>query len=109
MAKTIEFKYDGEDYCLEFTRGSVVALEKKGFVIDDLMIKPMTTFPMLFSGAFLAHHRWTKSEVIETIYEKLVNKEELIAKLAEMYNDTLYTLLNDPEDESGNVKWGANF
>jgi len=69
----------------------------------------MTLLPTLFAGAFLAHHRSTKREVIDKIYESMPNKQELITKLAEMYNEPIAALLDEPEDEEGNVKWEASW
>ena len=87
MAKTLIFTYKGNDYTLEFTRRTIQQMERSGFVASDIDNKPMTTLPALFAGAFLAHHRFEKREVIDDIYAHMPNKEELIGKLAEMYND----------------------
>ena len=84
MAKQIRYTYDGVDYTLEFTRKSVETMERNGFVITEVFEKPMTLLPTLLAGAFLAHHRSTKREVIDKIYESMPNKQELITKLAEM-------------------------
>ena len=84
MAKQLHFTYDGKDYTLEFTRRTVAEMEKKGFIASDITEKPMTTLPALFAGAFLAHHRFVKSDIIDNIYSKLTKKEDLIGKLAEM-------------------------
>ncbi len=109
MAKRLVFKYDGTDYTLEFTRRTVKEMESRGFKITEITDKPMTHLPALFAGAFLAHHKSTKQEVINAIYSKLTEKTELINKLAEMYNDTIMTLMEDPEDDKGNVTWTANW
>ena len=109
MAKQIRFTYDGVDYTLEFTRKSVETMERNGFVITEVFEKPMTLLPTLFAGAFLAHHRFVKRDVIDKIYESLPNKQDLIAKLAEMYNEPIAALLDEPEDEEGNVKWEATW
>ena len=41
--------------------------------------------------------------------KKMTNKEDLISKLAEMYNDPLQTLIEEPEENEGNVNWTASF
>lgn len=69
----------------------------------------MSTLPELFAGAFLAHHRFLKREVIDEIYSKMTNKEALIGKLAEMYNEPILTLMEEPEENEGNVSWTASF
>ena len=110
MAKQIRFEYKGQEYILEFTRKSIEMMERQGFVASDIIEKPMTTLPALFAGAFLAHHRNVKKELIDEIFSKMTNKEELIRKLAEMYNEPIMALMDepDPKDE-GNVKWEAIF
>lgn len=109
MSKTLEFSYEGKDYCLEFTRRSIETMERNGFVVSDIKDKPMLTLPTLFAGAFLAHHKFVRRDVIDAIYEKMTNKQELIGKLAEMYNEPINALVNDPAEDSGNVSWTANW
>ncbi len=109
MAKQLNFTFDGKDYVLEFTRRTVADMEKKGFVASDITDKPMTTLPALFAGAFLAHHRFIKSDVIDDIYDHLTKKEDLIGKLAEMYNEPIMSLVAEPEDSKGNVDWTATW
>lgn len=109
MAKTIQFTYEGTDYTLEFTRRTVKQMERNGFKVEDVFDKPMTLLPQFFEGAFLAHHRNVKSETVEAIYKRLPDKQSLIEKLVEMYNDTFNTLLDEPEDDSKKVEWRADF
>jgi len=109
MAKQLNFTYEGKDYTLEFTRRTVTEMERKGFIAADVEQKPMSTLPALFEGAFLAHHRFVKKEVIDEIFAKLGNKQELIGKLAEMYNEPILALVEEPEDTAGNVNWAANW
>lgn len=109
MAKQLTFTFDGKDYTLEFTRRTVSEMEKNGFVASDIETKPMTVLPALFEGAFLAHHRFEKRDVIQTIYSKLTKKEELIGKLAEMYNEPIMELVAEPEGSKGNVNWTASW
>ena len=109
MAKSITILHEDTEYTLEFTRKSIETMERQGFVAKDLATRPVSTLPVLFAGAFLAHHKFLKKEVIDTIFKKLSNKDDLIEKLVEMYNDPLETLMTDSEDTSGNVTWGANW
>ena len=99
MAKqlTINDPTTGVTYTLEYTRKTVEAMEKNGFVAADVERKPMTLLPALFAGAFLAHHRFVKRDVIDNIYARMNHKDELIAALVEMYNDPLLSLLDEPE------------
>lgn len=109
MAKQLNFTYDGKDYTLEFTRRTVAEIEKKGFIASDITEKPMTTLPALFAGAFLAHHRFVKEDIINDIYSKLTKKEDLIGKLAEMYNEPILALVEEPEKAEGNLDWTATW
>lgn len=109
MAKQLIFSFEDKEYTLEFTRRTVAEMEKKGFVASDITDKPMTTLPALFAGAFLAHHRFVKEDVIDNIYSKLTKKEDLIGKLAEMYNEPIMALVQEPEEDKGNVNWTATW
>ena len=109
MAKQLTFTYDGKDYTLEFTRRTVSEMEKKGFIASDITDKPMTTLPALFAGAFLAHHRFVKEDIINDIYSKLTKKEDLIGKLAETYNEPILALVEEPEKAEGNLDWTATW
>ena len=109
MSKQLSFTYEDKEYCLEFTRKSVEQMERSGFKANDINDKPMTVLPALFKGAFLAHHRFEKQEVIDKIFEKMTNKGELISKLAEMYNEPIVALVDEPEENEGNVSWTASW
>ena len=109
MSKQLRFTYQDKEYVLEYTRKSVEAMERKGFVASDIESKPVTVLPALFAGAFLANHRFVKQEVIDEIYSKLTNKTELIGKLAEMYNEPIMALIDEPEESAGNVDWTASW
>lgn len=113
MAKqlTINDPVSSVTYTLEFTRKTIELMEKNGFVAADMERKPMTLLPALFAGAFLAHHRFVKRDVIDAIYAKLNHKDELIGALVEMYNEPLMALLDEPEQENdeGNLSWKAGW
>ena len=109
MAKQLKFTFEDKEYVLEFTRRTVTEMERKGFVAADVENKPMSTLPALFEGAFLAHHRFVKKDVIDNIFAHMTNKEDLIGKLAEMYNEPIMALVEEPEANEGNVSWTANW
>ena len=109
MNKQLKFTYQDKEYCLEFTRKSVETMERNGFVASDIMDKPMTVLPALFRGAFLANHRFVKTEVVDEIFSKMTNKSELIGKLSDMYNEPILTLVGEPEESEGNVEWTASW
>jgi hypothetical protein len=105
MSKQLNFKYNGTEYTLEFTRRTVEQMEREGFVADDLKSKPLTMLPTLFAGAFKANHRYVKREVIDEIYSKMTNKADLIGKLAEMYNEPIMALIDEPAESAENLTW----
>lgn len=105
MSKQLNFKYNGTEYTLEFTRRTVEQMEREGFVADDIKTRPVTMLPTLFAGAFKAHHRYVKREVIDEIYSKMTNKADLIGKLAEMYNEPIAALIDEPVESSENLTW----
>lgn len=109
MNKQLRFTYQNQEFCLEYTRRSVEIMEKKGFVASDIETKPVTILPALFAGAFLANHRYVKQDVIDEIYSKMTNKQELIGKLAEMYNEPIMALVDEPDESEGNLGWTANW
>ena len=109
MSKQLKFTYQDKEYCLEYTRKSVETMEKNGFRASDIEDKPMLTLPALFAGAFLANHRYVKQAVVDEIFSKMTNKSELIGKLAEMYNEPIMTLIDEPEETEGNVDWTASW
>lgn len=110
MAKTLTINdpMTGVTYTLEYTRKSVETMEKSGFVADEVARKPVSMLPALFAGAFLAHHRSVKRDVIDNLYARLPHKDELVPALVEMYNEPLLSLLDEPESpegDAGNVSW----
>jgi hypothetical protein len=109
MSKQLRFEYKGNEYCLEYTRKSVEQMEKKGFKVSDIMEKPVTTLPTLFAGAFIANHRNIKPELVDEIFLKMKGKDNLIEKLAEMYNEPIMALIDEPEEAEGNVDWTASW
>lgn len=105
MSKQLNFTYNGTDYTLEFTRRTVEQMERAGFIAEDAQTKPMSTLPTLFAGAFKARHKYVKREVIDEIFSKMTNKQDLIGKLAEMYNEPLMALIDEPEESAENLTW----
>ena len=57
------FEYDGKEYTLEFT-GNLLRQWSDRALLQDIGDKPMTTLPALLAGAFLAHHRYIKKNLL---------------------------------------------
>lgn len=107
MAKKIKFTYGGKEYRLEFDRTSVKQMEAQGFCIDEVESKPLTSIQMLFSGAFIMHHKNVSGnkKLCDEIYDSFKNRDRLITQLAEMYQEPLISLLDEPEENEGNTDW----
>lgn len=102
----LKVEYNGKKYELGFTRNSVVMLERNGFNIDELSVKPMTMLPMFWQGAFAAYSKGVKRALMDEIYENISDKQGLISALVELYAETLNTLTDEPdEDNKGNATW----
>lgn len=110
MGKHITLEHEGKKYSLEFTRKSIETMERRGFVIGDVVDKPMCTLPTLFEGAFIANHTGVKRKLIDDIFNRISSKRDLISALAEMYNDPMEQLFDGEDIEKGkNVDWGKDF
>lgn len=109
MAKQLTVTYNGTDYTLEYNRRTIVQMEKNGFIATDMDKQPGTMIPLLVQGAFMAHHRFVKKELIDEIYDHMTNKEDFIGKLAEMYSEPILALMEDPEGDEGNASWTASW
>ena len=106
MARTIRFNYKNTEYILEYNRATTKMLERAGFSLEQLSNQPVTMIPLLFQGAFMAHHRKVKTDLIDEMFAHTPNKERIIAVLTEMYADTVNTLLEEPDaDNEGNAIW----
>lgn len=100
----INLTYKKVEYTLEYNRQSVKEMERQGFVAEELQRQPATMIPLLFEGAFVKNHRGLKRKLIDEIYDEIPNKMDLIGALAEMYAETLTSLMDDSNGE-GNAVW----
>lgn len=105
MTEKIKFKYGGKEYVLEFTRQSVEEMERRGFVAEEVLTKPLTVLPNLFAGAFIANHRFTKRKVINEIFEQIDDKGGLLDALAEMYSLVIDEFTDELEKKNKNLTW----
>lgn len=108
--KEVTFEFEGQRYTLTFTRKTVQQLSQAGFKPDMVTDQPAVGIPMLFNGAFVANHRFIKTDVRDRIFESITNKTDFIGKLLTLYLEPINEMLEDPpEDSEKNVKWEANF
>ena len=110
MAKTITLEYEGNTYTLEFTRNSMKELLDRGFTLEGLSgEKAVIMIPMLFEASFFAHHRYTKPNEIQKIYEAIPDKAGFLDALSQIFSAPYEDLMAAPKESAGNAKWGANF
>lgn len=111
----IALDYKGTKYFLEYTKNTVRIMEGRGFDVKDIteQQKLVTAIPMLWQGAFLAHHnpvdKTVKNPVdrklAEEIFDRTTGKSELIAKLTNMYLEQVTSILDEPDEDEGNATW----
>lgn len=112
MSTKITITYKKQDYVLEFSRNTAKQIEDQGFVLDQLTEKPANMIPLLVYGAFMKNNRGIKRALVEEIWENLIDKvgndgeDGIINTLAEMYAETVSSLMGDgPADEGNAATW----
>lgn len=105
MTRKIHFVYKGKKYDLEYTRSSIKEMERKGFVVSEVLDKPMSLLPDLFAGAFIANHRFTSRKLIDEMFSKFDDKGELLGALAEMYALIIDDFIAELEKEKNGLAW----
>ena len=99
----IKYKYEGQEYLLEFDRASVEMLEKAGFSLQEFSKQIATMQPLLFRGAFFKNHKFTKGLNYDKMWDEVKNKKGLTNALIEMVAETYQSLMD--EDSEGNENW----
>lgn len=108
MSKVLTIAYRGEKFNLEYNRHVVKVMEGSGFIAADIGKYPMLLLD-LFAGAFIKNHPKMKRQKIEQIYDSLKDKDGLLERLVEMYNEPVAALMEEPEDGEGNATWTASW
>ena len=101
----IKYKYEGNEYLLDFDRASVEMLEKTGFSIQDFSRQIATMQPLLFRGAFFKNHKFAKGLDYNKMWDEVKNKKGLTNALLDMVAETYQTLMADEEEQEGNENW----
>lgn len=106
MAKDIKVTFEDQTFTLTFNKQSVRQMENAGFNINDIDTKPSTTIEMLFRGAFLARHVGIKESLVNTIWNNMTQKKELLQALMELYRAPSEALLEEPnENDPKKLTW----
>ena len=105
IPKSIAFDWNGTKYTIEYDRDSVNRIER-GFnvTIDDIQRGSVTAMQALFYGGFYKHHPNIKRNTLEQLYKATPHKMDLFKVLAEMYSETVETLIDEP-DEGNALTW----
>lgn len=94
----------GMTYTLEFNRESVKYAESKGFDLNDIAKKPLSTIPDLWYYAFRMHHKMLPREKADKMLDALGHiPTELITRLAELYA-VPYEVFTDNGEQPKNAK-----
>ena len=111
MSTEITITYKDKNYVLGFSRNTAKQIEDQGFTLDALTDRPATMIPLLVCGAFMRYNRGIKRDLVDEIFDNLVGKvgddgkDGFINILAEMYADTVNTLMGDVADEGNAATW----
>ena len=100
---TVHDEY-GNKYCLEFTKNTILSMERAGFSLEKFSEQPVLMTTLLVQGAFTKNHGRVKNETIDKIYKSLKDKEGFLTKLVEMYVEQTDALADE-----GEAEWEANF
>lgn len=107
IVKPITFEYDGKTYILEFNRNTVIAAERDGLVIGNVVDMPASTIPLLFYHSFKMHHKNIKRSETDAILEAIGGLSSTVfGRLAELFTAPTKALIHE-DDEAGDE--GKNF
>lgn len=106
MNTKIKFTYKDVPYTLEYDRSVVKQLENAGFNAQEFLKTPALSIELVFKGAFIKNHRNIKESLVDEIYKHMPKKEELVATMITMIQETYETLFEEPEESEGNIEWG---
>lgn len=104
MNKTITFKYEGEEYTLEYSRDSIKYMEANGFVLEQFMEKPATMLDLAWRGAFYKNHKKKSVAEIDKMLYDMGEREDLHKALGDMINET-YRIILEGDENSKKVQW----
>lgn len=103
---SIVINFNGKKFILEYNRKSITTMEAKGFKINELEDKPLTTVDLLISGAFYKNHKDITDEEIEDIISNIDDYEGFVKALVELYVKALNSIMGANEDKPKNATWG---
>lgn len=101
MANPITFEFNGTQYTLEYSRRTVLRMERNGTSVNmkEYDTIPLSIMDNLFKGSFLMHHRNVKEDTMNAIWKEIPNKEDFIKALYELYVSPMSSLMDEPDEE----------
>lgn len=101
----IKLVHKDKEYFLEFSRNTAKAIEERGFSLELIGSQPNKMIPLLLQGAFMKNHPTVKAVKVEEIFLAQNGRAGLINAIAELYAQTVNSLLGDEEDDEKNATW----
>ena len=102
----IKLTYKDKDYILEFSRNTAKAIEERGFNLNLIDSQPNKMIPLLFHGALMKNHSSLTAKKVEEMYDAQNHKVKLVGAIAELYAETVKSLVGDEEEDEGkNATW----
>lgn len=103
---SIKLTVKEKEYKLEYNRRIVAMMDKQGFNVNKVEDNPLTMLTLLYRSAFKMNHPTLSDDKIDEVWKGVRGKQKLIAKLVEMYGNTIQSVLSDEEEiEEGNENW----
>ena len=99
MEKTLNFTVDGKTYNLTFTRATVIATERMGFNVGEVVTKPITSLTYLWRGAFLANHDTLTIAEVDELLTKVQTKG-LLDALINLYKAPIESLFDEGNEKN---------
>lgn len=96
---------EGKEYMLAYDRNTCARMARKGFKLEDVADAPVIGIPTLVGGAFLKFHPELTQAQIDAIWADVVDKEGLLYKLVEMYQEPIEALVAEPDKDGKNSTW----
>lgn len=101
----IVFTDNGVQYTLGFDRASAMKAEKLfDLSLNEAMSGKSSAIQNLFYAAFIKNHPHIKPRTVQSLWEKLTDKQSLYQALVAMYGNTAGSVLEEPEEGKG-ISW----
>lgn len=100
MSKKLPITVNGADYVLQYNRWAIKQIEAKGFSVDKISDKLVTSIELMFQGALIMNHPRVKASEANKLFDAMsddYDTSELIELLVDLYTDALPVLSGEGE------------